>query len=504
MIKPIHNMLDSSIKNRLIPLFMIILFLLLPQARSWAAPENKAADTRELEIQMGKSTVISTEVPIKRISIAAPEVADATALDTNQVYVTGKAPGTTNLTLWDRGDRAFAVYNITVQPDLSGLKEAIKKLFPGEDNITITTSRDSIALSGTVTSASNLSSILSIAESYAPKKIINLLQIGGVQQVMLEVRVSEISRSLLRRLGVNLSYLSSSGQNYGLTLLNNLTSLPSSGYPANGLNVSQDVTALFKFFSNQASWTVFIDALKEEGLVKVLAEPTLITLSGQSANFLAGGEYPIPVPQGFNTVTIEYKKYGVGLNFTPTVIGGGKINMAVTPEVSELDFSNAVRLNGYTVPALSTRRVSTVVELADGQSFAIAGLLSDNVRHIVDKFPVLGDIPVLGALFRSSSFQKNETELVVIVTPHLVKPLDMAKQTLPHEAYKEPNDAEFYLKSDIEGKDGDKSSPAATNSQLKKDKATAAPEAATDPGHAAKLDDSSADEKDFGYITPEN
>jgi pilus assembly protein CpaC len=194
--------------------------------------------------------------------------------------------------------------------------------------------------------------------------------------------------------------------------------------------------------------------MKVNGLIKVLAEPTLITTSGRPANFLAGGEFPVPVPQGQNSnmITIEYKTFGVGLAFTPTVLSSNKISMEVKPEVSELNFSNAIAISGFVIPSITTRRVSTVVELADGQSFAIAGLLKDDIREVVSKFPVLGEIPILGALFRSTSFQKNETELVIIVTPHLVKPLDMAKQTLPTDQYVEPNDFEFYLLGSLEGR----------------------------------------------------
>jgi pilus assembly protein CpaC len=251
-----------------------------------------------------------------------------------------------------------------------------------------------------------------------------------------------------------------------LSLLNKLTSLPAGGLPSTktpaggipsaGVEASGSVNAIFRFLSEETSWTVFVDALKEEGLLKVLAEPTLITLSGKTASFLAGGEFPIPVPQstggGGTTITIEYKPFGVGLNFTPTVLSNKKINMLVTPEVSELDFSNALTTSGFVVPAITTRRVSTVIELADGQSFAIAGLLKDDVREIVSKFPLLGSLPVLGALFRSTSFTKNETELIVIVTPHLVKPLDMAKQTMPTDQYVEPDDFEFYLLGNLEGR----------------------------------------------------
>ena len=205
-----------------------------------------------------------------------------------------------------------------------------------------------------------------------------------------------------------------------------------------------------------------MDALKQEGLLKVLAEPTLITMSGRKANFLAGGEYPIPVPQsgagGFVTITIDYKPYGVALNFTPTVLDGNKINMQVAPEVSELDFSKAVTISGYIVPAVTTRRVSTVIELGDGQSFAIAGLLANNTREVINKFPLLGDIPILGVLFRSTEFQKNETELIIIVTPHLVKPMDLAKQTLPTDQYIEPDDFEWYLMGKLEGEEKKNSS----------------------------------------------
>ena len=304
--------------------------------------------------------------------------------------------------------------------------------------------------------------MLALAGPFAPldekkePKIINLLEVAGVHQVMLEVRISEMSRSLLKRLGFNFNYVGGSGQNFGLNLLSGLTSVPAAGFPAAGVGVSDTVNLIFRFLSGETTWTVFIDALKEEGLLKVLAEPTLITLSGKTANFLAGGEFPIPVPQssgsGGTTITIEYKPFGVGLNFTPTVLSNKKINMLVAPEVSDLDFSNALTTSGFVVPSITTRRVSTVIELADGQSFAIAGLLRDDVRQIDSKFPLLGDIPILGALFRSTSFKKNESELIVIVTAHLVKPLDMAKQTLPTDAYVEPSDLEFYLLGSMEGR----------------------------------------------------
>jgi pilus assembly protein CpaC len=233
--------------------------------------------------------------------------------------------------------------------------------------------------------------------------------------------------------------------------------------------VSDPINAVLRFVTKGTTSTVLIDALKEQGLLKVLAEPTLITLSGKPANFLAGGEFPIPVPQsvgaGGVVVTIEYKPFGVGLHFTPTVLSNKKISMEVAPEVSDLDFSNATTIAGLVVPALTTRRVSTTIELADGQSFAIAGLLKDDLREIVAGYPIFGDIPILGALFRSTSFRKNETELIVIVTPHLVKPLDMAKQTLPTDQYIEPDDFEFYLLGHLEGEEKSGTNPKRSQRQ---------------------------------------
>jgi pilus assembly protein CpaC len=410
---------------------------------------------------VGKSIIIQSPDSVKRVSLVAPEIADVMVLTPQQIYLTGKTPGITNLTLWGMNNKVNAILDLEVSPDISRLKEIIHKVLPEEKEIRISATHDHITLSGTISSMSNLSQVLALTGPYAPRgeekkpKIINLLEVAGVHQVMLEVRVSEISRSLLKRLAINFNYMGSSSGSMGFSLLSKLTTLPGGAFPASTVQVSDAVNAIFRFFSSDTAWTIFIDALKEEGLLKVLAEPTLITLSGKTANFLAGGEFPIPVPQssgaGGTVITIEYKPFGIALNFTPTVLSNKKINMVVAPEVSDLDFSNALTTSGFVVPAITTRRVSTVIELADGQSFAIAGLLRDDVRSIVSKFPLLGDIPILGTLFRSSSFQKNDTELIVIVTAHLVKPLDMVKQTLPTDQYVEPDDIDFYLFGNQEG-----------------------------------------------------
>jgi pilus assembly protein CpaC len=520
-------------KSEIIEIFVILSLLLALDGtgRAQASSARPSDSNAESEIQcgpggpskinltIGKSAVIQCQESVKRISIAAPEIADATALSPRQIYITGKSAGLTNLLLWDSQDKVRAI-EVEVAPDTTGLKGKLHEMFPDESNIKVTTSNGKIVLSGTVSSLSKMTQVMAIAAPYAacPKEekqqggtqvfattegaggqgaekectnITNLLEIGGVQQVMLEVRVSEIQRSLAKRLGINFNYVTESGK-MGVSILKNLTypqHLPgfdpffTSGTinPTNeiGTVLSRNINGVLRFSSNDTTWYTFIDALKENGLVKVLAEPSLLTLSGQEANFLAGGEFPIPVPQDFESIGIVYKQFGVALSFTPTVLSNGHINMKVAPEVSELDFSNAVAIAGIVIPALSTRKVQTSIELADGQSFAIAGLLRDDVREVATKFPLLGDIPVLGALFRSSAFQKNETELVVIVTPKLVKPLDMSKQTLPTDQFIEPNDLEFYLNGQVEGRGEPK---------------TGAPE--------AKLP-TSAPEGKIGYIVPQ-
>lgn len=487
--------MEGAIKRKhILEIFIILSLFLVFTGKVWAEEGMEPAyiTPKKLNLLTGKSVVIEVQSPVKRVSIAMPEIADAMVLSPQQIYLSGKSAGVTSLTLWNTADKAFAVFDLEVSPDTTRLKEKLHEMLPEEDNIRVSTSNNKVVLSGTISSTSKMPQVIAIAQPYAPcpsagdqkpgtqiniateeqgkskeecTNIINLLSVEGVQQVMLEVRVSEIQRTLLQRLGVNFGYVTSTGK-MGLSLLNNLTfpqHLPGgSGNSFNpgtinpttepGTVLSQNINGVLRFMSDDTTWTVFIDALKENGLLKVLAEPTLMTLSGKTANFLAGGEFPIPVPQGFQTTTIEYKQFGVGLSFTPTVLSGGKINMEVAPEVSELDFSTAVTLSGFVVPGLTTRKVSTTVELADGQSFAIAGLLRDDVRDLAQKFPLLGDIPILGTLFRSTSFQKNETELVIIVTPHLVKPLDMAKQTLPTDQFVEPDEFNFYLNGQLEGR----------------------------------------------------
>jgi pilus assembly protein CpaC len=452
-------------------LISLTLSLLFPTAIMGADQERvsiNAANPANLTVGVGKSVILDIQALIKEYRVDGPEIADIFPLGPHEARLMGKTPGVTFLRLLQEGDRPYAVLGVEVTPDMSGLKMKLHEILPDETGIKVTATQDSITLSGTVSGPGYMTQALALVQSYAPRdregrpKVVNLLEIAGVQQVMIEVRVSEMSRTLTKQLGFNFSTISSSGKQFGVSTLNSLTSFPSGGFPANPLSVSSSVNGVLSFLGNGATWTAFIDALQDNGLLRVLAEPTLITLSGKSANFLAGGEFPVPVPQPGITaiVTIQYKPFGVGLNFTPTVLSDGRINMIIAPEVSELDFSQAVSLQGYIIPSITTRRVSTTVELADGQSFVIAGLLQEEIKEDIQKFPLLGSIPILGALFRSSSFTKSETELVILVTPHLVKPLDLSKQTLPTDAFVEPDDFEFYLEGRLEGRDGGKAASA--------------------------------------------
>ncbi len=429
-------------------------------ATSAMAVELTAMERRAVSVPKGKSVILRGSEDIERVALTSPEVAEVRLLSPRAFYLSGKAVGSTDLMLWGRQDRLLQVYDVTVANDLSPLKAQIHEMLPEERNIRVHPAQGSIALSGSVSSPESLATAVSLAESHAPGKVVNLLSVAGVHQIMLEVRVAEMSRNLMRRLGINFSYLSP--QTVGIevvaSLLGNLTTLQvENGSPSQ--TFSPNVNGVFQYRNDNELYRGFVDALKSNGLIKIMAEPNLTCLSGQTADFLAGGEFPYPVVGALGQIEIEYKQFGVGLSFTPTVLGGGKISLAVQPSVSELDFSNAVLAAGTRVPALSIRRASTTVELLDGQTFAIAGLINDSVRQGVDKFPGLGEIPMLGALFRSSEFRRNETELVIIVTPRLAKPLDMAKQTLPTDGYIPPSGLEFYLLGALEGK----RRPAASN-----------------------------------------
>ncbi len=459
-------------------LVILISFLTLSQPAG-AAPdllERVQDDDLEqiIKLRVGRSKVLRTPFPIQRVSVADPEIADIVLISNREIYLNGISAGVTNISLW--GKQRFSNTRVTVEPDISILKEKLFKILPKE-KIAVEAAGDSVVLSGEVSGPTIQETALALATPFAGgkrEKVVNLLHIGGVQQVMVAVRVAEINRSVGKEIGIKFTWSEKYGYYFGATLLNKLTtlynldrntatvntpgllsqSLGAANSIASSHAISTGINALIGGVSGGLFWAAFFDLLKQQGLAKILAEPNLVATSGQEANFLAGGEFPIPVPSGLGTVSIEYKKFGVGLVFTPTVLDNDKISLRVSPEVSELDFTSqtTVIVSGFLVPALRVRRTTTQVEMKDGQTLAIAGLLSDQSRTIVNKYPLVGSVPVLGALFRSKNFQKSETELVILVTPHLVKNQPPGPHRLPTDKYVEPTEAEFYLLDSLEGR----------------------------------------------------
>ena len=435
----------------------VISMLLIFFANSWAAEtiQTDLTESREIQIAVDKSYVLPIPETIKesdhvRITIAAPDIADFLFIPKvnrknriRNIYIKGLKPGATNLTLWKNGN-IFRIYDIAVNFDISLLKQKIHEILPDEKNIRIFATKDSITLSGTVSNAGDLDQVLVLAKAFCGKgNITNLLKVEGGQQVMLEVKIAEMSRIATKRMGINFSAVNSSGE-IGINIIGGIAGFSDGILPTLGDNV----TGWFQFDSpgHNVTYTGVIDFLKKNGLAKILAEPTLIALSGQTANFLAGGEFPIPDKDDDGNIGVTFKPYGVELAFLPTVLSDKRIAIKVEPAVTELHNESGTQIvGGAFVPGLLTRKASTMVELADGQTFSIAGLLRETTNDDISKYPGLGDIPILGALFRSSAFIKNETELVILVTPHLVKPLNMAEQTLPTDFYIEPDDAEFYI-----------------------------------------------------------
>jgi pilus assembly protein CpaC len=368
------------------------------------------------------------------------------ALTNQTVYVLGKQLGTTNLTIYGAKRKLLAVLDLVVSFDVESLKAKLHDVLPGEV-IEVRTVNGGILLSGKVSNETSLSDALAIAEQYAPKSVTNAMSVQGSQQVLLQVKFAEVSRNVARQLGI--------GHDLAVTGDLAFRLVTSSALPL-ALGLPSGIATLDT--GGNPSLSTTFQSLEDRGLVKTLAEPNLIALSGDTANFLAGGEFPVPVAQDNNTITIEFKEFGVGLSFTPTVIGTDLINLIVAPEVSRIDptvsVSTVTGLDGVgiSVPGLSTRRAKTTIELRDGQSFAIAGLLQEDYQNAISGLPWLADIPILGALFRSTGFQRNETELVILVTPHLVKPAQsIAELTAPTDRLVLPSDTDLFLFGRTEG-----------------------------------------------------
>ena len=435
-----------------------------------------------LNLTIGKSTMMRMPSAITRISVGNPTVADVTLISPAELYLLGKTYGSTNLMIWRKGAGAMAI-DVNVNIDVARMEAKIHELLPGEKGIAVRPAADSVILTGLVSSAVKAKAAEEIANAFvrdvnksielpvvagdakvapgtklqvsstgssggggagaASAKVVNLLQIAEAQQVMLEVKIAEVSKTLIDKLGASVAIKrTGSGGEHVYSFLSDFLS------GGGGLLEALDI----------GKTALSIDANKKDGLVKILAEPNIVAISGQEASFLAGGKIFIPVGRtndtGGTTITLEEKEYGVGVKFTPTVLEGGRIHLKVAPEVSELNQSGSAfsTVNGQTsvLPSFTTRRAQTSVQLMDGQSLAIAGLIKNNVTQAMDKLPGLGEVPVLGALFRSSEFQGDRSELMFVITPRLIKPLD-PNYSLPTDSYTPPSRSEFYFGNKLEG-----------------------------------------------------
>ena len=425
-----------------------------------------------MELTIGKSTLMRIPSAVERVSLGNPSIVDITLISPTEVYLLGKNYGSTNMVIWRKGGATTAI-DVNVSIDIARMEKKLRELLPEEKSITVHAAADSIILNGVVSSGvkakyaedianafvrdinralvlpvmagdtkvASGTAITGTAATVTGAKVVNLLQVASGQQVMLEVKVAEVSKTLLEKLGASLGVSNGNGGlSYGL--FSNFLSL------GNGL---------FSITADNGN-KLFVDAQKQDGLIKVLAEPNIISISGQEASFLAGGKIFIPVASsntgGFPVITLAEKEFGVGLKFTPTVLEGGRVHLKVAPEVSELAQTGSAftTIGGVTsvLPSITTRRVQTTVQLMDGQSLAIAGLIKNNVSETIKRIPLLGEIPILGALFRSSEFQTDRTELMFIITPRLIKPLDVA-QALPTDNFTPPSRSEFFLGGKLEG-----------------------------------------------------
>ncbi len=412
--------------------------------------------TAMVSVTIGKSQDVRTGTSFVDVMVGDPDVADVNPLTDHTLSILGKKIGTTRVSVYAEGKKLIGIFDVEVQYDISRLTNELKRRFAGS-HLQASSVNGRIMLSGEVADAATLDQAVTIARQFGPD-IINSVSVMSPQQVMLEVRFIEISRTAGRELGVQWNrFGGSSTTNIGS--MQPASNLPLTAPASSGTFAPGEVAAgvlsgaspfgfaIARIAGGGALTDVAINALEQKGIARSLAEPNLVALSGDTASFLAGGEYPIPVAGTLGQVTVDYKKYGVGLAFTPTVLSRGLINMKIEPEVSAIDTTHSVTVvNGVSVPALTVRRASTTVELRDGQSFMIGGLLQNDNKNQIDQLPWLGSVPVLGTLFSSKSYQQNETDLVIIVTPHVVRPArpgdvvrTPADDTLP------PNDPDFFL-----------------------------------------------------------
>lgn len=483
----------------------------LAQTVASIPPHLRAGDMSEMassmDITLGKSTLLRLPSPISRISVGNPGVADVTLINPSEVYILGKLIGTTNIILWTRNGQTRVV-DVTVLMDAAALQDKLLEIMPEERDIRVRAAGDSLVLSGTVSDTIKVDRAVALADTYIRTsvlgmmmsmqgggqaeggqggrggqqgmqvlrqgiqsdedsagagaglgsiKIVNMLRVRDNQQVMLEVKVAEVNRTIAEKLGFDFARAARKTGSAWTQVMAGMVGGGALNF-LTGKNLEADVRlGTPRIDGSMDEGTAFLmDAEKKDELIKILAEPSIVAISGQEASFLVGGEILIPVQSGIGQVTLNSKEFGIGVRFTPTVLEQGRIHLRVSPEVSELVSIND-NLRGtlgvtQPVPTFRTRRVSTTVQLSDGQSLAIGGLLQDNYKEAVKRFPMLGEVPVLGALFRSSDFQADKTELMIVVTPRLVKPLQ-PDYPLPTDAFVTPDRGEFLIQGRMEGRD---------------------------------------------------
>ena len=409
-----------------------------------AAQPTAARPAETVNLSKNTGTLVRLSEPMSDVFVANEAIADVQVRSPTQLYVFGKSAGETTVYATAKSGRVVYAANVRVGNNFSSVGEMLRLAMP-DANIDATPMNNLVLLTGTVSNPDDVAEAQRLTQAYVGEgtQVVTRLRSATPLQVTLKVRIAEINRTLLKKWGINLlasdptggfKFGIAQGQGIDIPTVGSTTNTPPSVIRS---TIGTTLSASTKFLG--LNLLSSLDIAAQDGLVSILAEPNLTALSGETASFLAGGEFPIPVSQALGAVTIEYKQYGVGLAFTPVVLGDGRISMRVRPEVSELSNSGAVTLNGFTVPALTTRRAETTVELGSGQSFMIAGLLRNTATNNIDKAPFLGDLPILGALFRSTHFRREETELVVIVTPYLVRPVSGQLAT-PVDGYRVPND----------------------------------------------------------------
>ena len=397
---------------------------------------NKEGNRSGTLISLGKSKLYRYDDPIIRVSVADAAIADVMVVNPKQIYLVGKKVGSTNVFIWHKNEKLSAL-DVTVGVDSGSVLALLQQLLPSEKNIRVSSAGDALVISGQVSDASKVQQAILIAQEFTDKKVLNMMTTDHLPQVLLEVKIAEIDKTIADTLGIQVQ-----GKNFTFNMLNGVAAPLGFAAAASGT------------IGSTSAW---FQAQINSGLIKILAEPNIMAISGQDGEFLSGGIVFLPVPQssgtGGSVITLQPQNYGVGVKFTPTVLSEGRINLKVSPQVSEVQTQGITVTAGSSttvLPAITTRQASTTVQLYDGQSFAIGGLIKNNVAEIISAFPGLANLPILGPLFRSTSFRTDRSELIIVVTPRIVQPLDK-KPALPTDAFIQPSPTELFFKGQLEG-----------------------------------------------------